>query len=240
MSSDASKLVVDLTREIDSARSAVLDVANHFNGDDFIDNVTMACNPANDLAGALARAHNCAFFLLLRFGGDPDLYSLLARSYGDAEMLLENLHTFRESVATAASDAVEERHSYVDLAVRDTEMLAQSIELAASALMKVRYPLGGLRPETDVVNESSELNAGSTKRQNRPPRAARHLARVATRVLPSAHRHRYEEEYQSELYELAAAGASWRAQLMYAIRLVDRAWVLRAELCETALNRSRP
>ncbi|GID31072.1 hypothetical protein [Paractinoplanes brasiliensis] len=240
MSNDAAQLVVHLTREMDSARSAVLDLADHFDGDDFADNFVVACDRAKDLAGILARAHKCALILLFRFGGDSDLSSLLANADTDAERLIRNLHSVREAAATAAIDVIEACPRYVDLAVRDTEVLAQGIEMAASALMNIWYPLGSTKPGADALGEATELNAGSTKTMNRTSQSARCLAGLATRVLPSAYRPRYDEEYRSELYDLAAAGASWRAQLMYAIRLIDSAWVLRAELGETAPNRSRP
>lgn len=85
---------------------------------------------------------------------------------------------------------------------------------------------------------------------NRPASAARtrrvgtarlagRVADLATRVLPPQHRARYGEEYRSELYELAAAGITRRGQLTYAIRLLDRAWVLRAELREAVGRRAR-
>ena len=66
------------------------------------------------------------------------------------------------------------------------------------------------------------------------------LTRTVLRVLPPADRPRYDEEFRSEVYELAAAGASRWAQLAYAVRLLDRAWVLRAELREVAVRRARP
>lgn len=59
------------------------------------------------------------------------------------------------------------------------------------------------------------------------------LARGVVRVLPPDSRSRYGNEFASELYELAAAKASWWAQLMHGARLLDRAWVLRAELRQT-------
>ncbi|GGN35331.1 hypothetical protein FHR83_006159 [Actinoplanes campanulatus] len=64
----------------------------------------------------------------------------------------------------------------------------------------------------------------------RPARMAARLTRGAARVLPAGARSRYADEFASELYELAAAGASRAAQVIYGLRLFDRAWVLRAEL----------
>ena len=104
MSNDASQIVVYLTREIESARSAVLDLANHFDGDDCADNFVAACERAKDLSGILARAHKYALIFSFRFGGDFGLSSPLANADTDAEKLVRNLHSVRESAATAAID----------------------------------------------------------------------------------------------------------------------------------------
>ncbi|HEX6074136.1 MAG TPA: hypothetical protein VFZ32_02605 [Micromonosporaceae bacterium] len=74
----------------------------------------------------------------------------------------------------------------------------------------------------------------------RPRRVAIRAADIAAKALPVAHRARYRDEYQSELYELAAAGASWWQQMRYAIRLLDRSWELRYELRKPAARRARP
>jgi hypothetical protein len=70
-------------------------------------------------------------------------------------------------------------------------------------------------------------------------RLAGRLVQFATRALPPQHRARYRDEYRSELFELAAAGTSGRGQLIYALRLLDRAWVLRAELRESVARKAR-
>jgi hypothetical protein len=72
-----------------------------------------------------------------------------------------------------------------------------------------------------------------------PVAVAVRLANGAVRVLPAGCRCRYDAEFGSELYELAAAGASRWEQMMYAVRLLDRAWVLRAELRKAAVQRAR-
>lgn len=77
----------------------------------------------------------------------------------------------------------------------------------------------------------------ATSHKMAPATGATKLIRSAVRVLPAEHRDRYRDEFDSELYELTAAGASRAAQLAYAVRLLDRAWVLRAELRESAARR---
>ncbi|MFI7074968.1 hypothetical protein [Micromonospora sediminicola] len=76
----------------------------------------------------------------------------------------------------------------------------------------------------------------SAPQVRRSPSAER-LVGAAVRVLPAEHRSRYRDEYLSELYDIAAAGASRWSLLAYALRLVDRAWVLRAELRDATLGR---
>ena len=74
----------------------------------------------------------------------------------------------------------------------------------------------------------------------RPMPAAQKLVDRATQILPAQHRIRYRDEYRSELYELAASKASRLAQFMYAVRLLDRAWILRAELLAPNERAARP
>ncbi|MCU7726253.1 hypothetical protein ODJ79_21200 [Actinoplanes sp. KI2] len=87
-------------------------------------------------------------------------------------------------------------------------------------VMAMREPEEGPRPAT-------------------PAAVAAWLAHKAVRVLPAASRDRYHDEFGSELYELAAAGASRWVQLRYVTRLLDQAWVLRAELREAATRQVR-
>ncbi|GLY80514.1 hypothetical protein Airi01_087810 [Actinoallomurus iriomotensis] len=61
------------------------------------------------------------------------------------------------------------------------------------------------------------------------PSAGRLMAAVGTMV-PIAHRLRYLEEWNAELWDLAEAGAGRWHQLGYATRLLTRAWTLRREL----------
>jgi hypothetical protein len=71
-----------------------------------------------------------------------------------------------------------------------------------------------------------------------PGRAAGQVAGIAVRVLPAGHQARYREEFAAELYDVAEAGASRWRQLAYALRLLDRAWMLRAELRAPAHRRA--
>jgi hypothetical protein len=63
-----------------------------------------------------------------------------------------------------------------------------------------------------------------------PVRSAKSTAKVASRLLPSAHRERWAEEYANTLHELAASGASRRTQLKCAMGLLLGSWRMRRAL----------
>jgi hypothetical protein len=56
------------------------------------------------------------------------------------------------------------------------------------------------------------------------------IARQAVKVLPVAHRFRYEEEFRGDLASIAQDGASRPQQFGYAIRVLSRGLMLRAAL----------
>jgi hypothetical protein len=115
-----------------------------------------------------------------------------------------------ESIFTALTDGSVDE-SYVASMARYAEEIRQ-LAPVAPAVMQGAAPLSG----------------------------AVRLARVSVRVLPTEHQARYDEEWRAELHDLAAEGASWFGQLLYALRLLDRAWVLRAELkAAAATSRTR-
>lgn len=125
------------------------------------------------------------------------------------------------------------------LACAGSHSTAESEEARASAWSKVNV-LCELTPEARAADShTAELTPSGTPsatRVRRSPSAER-LVSAAVRVLPAEHRSRYRDEYRSELYDIAAAGASRWSLLAYALRLVDRAWVLRAELHDATLGR---
>ena len=73
-----------------------------------------------------------------------------------------------------------------------------------------------------------------------PTRLAEWLTGLTVRVLPAVYRDRYREEFAGELCDLSAGGASRWRQLAYALRLVDRAAVLRTELQGPAKSQASP
>ena len=69
---------------------------------------------------------------------------------------------------------------------------------------------------------------------------AERLIAGAARLLPAANQARYREEYHSELWEMAAAGADRHLQLAYAIRQVIRTIPLRVAVLAPRRRGARP
>lgn len=87
------------------------------------------------------------------------------------------------------------------------------------------------RASTLVGDLAHSLACDSERTPREPMLLAGRLLAVAAWMLPAGDRHRYREEFWSELAEIASAGGCRRAQLGYAIRQVKSAsWSLRAEL----------
>jgi hypothetical protein len=93
--------------------------------------------------------------------------------------------------------------------------------------------------EQVAVDRRPRAAASTVGGRATPWTSAVRLTLVSVRVLPAADRTRYAEEWQAELYELAFTGASRWAQLVYALRILNEAWVLRAELKTLAPGRVR-
>jgi hypothetical protein len=81
--------------------------------------------------------------------------------------------------------------------------LGQARELAVGLMDEGAWPTG---------------KSGTRACSRRVTPSARRLVAVAARLLPAADRARYGEEYHSELWDLAAAGAGRRQQIGYAAR----------------------
>jgi hypothetical protein len=84
----------------------------------------------------------------------------------------------------------------------------------------------------DLLSELHTSVAATPRRKRRQhSRIARRMTAVAVRILPSAHRTRYAQEFAAELYDLAEQSA--RAQIGYALHLAATAWPLRRTLVRT-------
>lgn len=141
-------------------------------------------------------------------------------AYRMAENLGLDIHYVRNYVRSRP-------HTHAAQVLRDLNVVSIRLERLRTEIGEPTQPVGAI--PTRLIEPKV-----------RPMRAARSLADLTTRVLPARHRIRYRDEYRSELHELALSGASRWQQLACALRLLDRAWVLRAELREAALKSVRP
>ena len=131
------------------------------------------------------------------------------------------LQLSRRTVATHVSHILKKLdvHSRTDIAreAARTPLTAQARE-AARAL------------EAAAVREAAlRADVRQLKARRVAPRAADLLA-AAVRLLPTADRARYAEEYRSELWDLAQSGAGRLRQLWYALRQLRRVLPMSAEL----------
>jgi hypothetical protein len=139
----------------------------------------------------------------------------LARIHARTPDLSIHLARARDLALAVAADAD------ADLANERARDLARALKRACKTA------------EAKIAQRASPaLPRPAASRRQAPSAGAVRLVRGAVRVLPPEHRCRYREEFDSELHELTTAGASRHAQWAYAVRLLDRAWVLRAELRE--------
>jgi hypothetical protein len=211
----------------------------------------------NDITQILKSAHARAVALDLDLARDLPRDLAHARSRGLARDLAHDLPRdfalFRNLLRANALDLPRDfalfrnllRANALDLALSlarsDALSLARDRDLVsarrharelANALLKAVEKAERLR----LANEERELGNPAL----RPVRAAGRVAGLAARVLPLAHRERYLDEYRSEVHDVAATGASWRQQVAYATRLLNRSWKLWYELRRPAARRARP
>lgn len=136
------------------------------------------------------------------------------------DLLVDRLFKNLESVFEAlAGESVDESHiANLVRCAEEIRQLAEQMAVDRQPRAAAVTPAGRATPWTSAVR----------------------LTLVSVRVLPAADQARYAEEWQAELYELAFSGASRWAQLIYALRILNEAWVLRAELKAPAPERVRP
>lgn len=120
--------------------------------------------------------------------------------------------------------------------VRDRELL-----LAREAVRKLIARVGERRRRVaelraKLMAEPEIIDQGRMGREM--ARSAVRVAAWAVRFLPPGARARYDEEFQAELYDLAAAGAARRHQLWYAVRLLAGVPKLRGALKLSASRRA--
>ncbi|MEV6304103.1 hypothetical protein AB0M02_32190 [Actinoplanes sp. NPDC051861] len=202
-----------------------------------------------DLAGSLDLVRNLVWSLdglhgssrIQNLGARP----LFIRVCEDAKRLASDLddthcrageYNFDRSVITGLGRAIDRARLIERLLDEATSVAeARSIQVALARVPDLAIDVEGILYV--LINDADRRTVVPSEPSPKAPAAsAAQLARGAVRVLPAAARGRYRAEFDSELYELALAGVSRWAQFLYGLRLLDRAWVLRAELREAALR----
>ena len=89
----------------------------------------------------------------------------------------------------------------------------------------------GVETTLDAVDrQTAKADSGILRRPARVTSNAAWLLKCAARLIPAGDRPRFTSEFESELWDMAHAGASWREQMAYAARLVGSAPRLRFAL----------
>lgn len=107
----------------------------------------------------------------------------------------------------------------------DGAALTRQVELLLRSFIKAIYAERGMSPPGD---------RHKAKRTKVVTRTSSWLTGWSVRVLPAAYRKEQEEEFRSELYEVAAAGAGWWGQGCHCLRVLVRTPSLRRELLTPA------
>jgi hypothetical protein len=179
----------------------------------------LASGPHCDLAQAIAKA--C------------DLTRGLARA-ADTDLIYAS-HLAREiarEISRASDLANKVNHAYVgleaDLANADvhaSSLVRHLAQIQDRARVRdrvfVRFEVSATVSNLGRAGKLVGIAAAPGRRQVMP--SAKRLLDAAARVLPAADRARYADEYRSELWELAHAGAGCLRQLRYALRQLRRA-----------------
>jgi hypothetical protein len=221
---DIRDLAHDVGRASDHARTLAWDLVR---AGDVASGLTRSL--AYDLVSAsvLARA-------LVREPNRGDLAIELARDIVRASDLafVRARDPVRASDRARAHDLARELGRASNLASKlvgaDDVGLARMDDLASDLIRASDHAGGREHSQDPVVSVSSD----GKHEEDRMVRSADRLVAVAARMLPASDRARYEEEYRSELWEIAHAGQSIPRirQLLYAVRQAASSYRLRSEL----------
>ncbi|WP_207400549.1 hypothetical protein [Actinomadura roseirufa] len=201
----------------------------------------LTCGPVRDLDRDLDRVHATArgldpcpaHHLAHDLAGLGGVARVLARVRGLARDLTEALNRALDCAFDLTRDFDRDRDR--GLAGILTRTLARALGLARGCHEELISAVGCARRLMARPQARSLPRPASASRPREQAGvvvtgAAARTAAWAVRVLPAADRPRYSDEFRSELWELAAAGAGRREQFRYAARLLTRAPSLRIEL----------
>ena len=188
-----------------------------------------------DLTLDLDLARRDAVRLALRLDRASLLAGRLAQSFDPSLALVLDR---ARAQAFASADALDRAHA-LDRARARADALADARASASATVGALRSTLDLNR----ILDFARDLASGYVPERSNGSSVsapAGRLVVVAVRLLPTADQSRYGEEWRSELWELAHAGASRRRQAAYALRLLGAALALRGALRDPRRRRAGP
>jgi hypothetical protein len=209
-------LTQDLARELDYARAVNRPHPRaHTLAVDLARNLAHAIDLARDaeraidLARALTRAHDCDRDLALAINGADALVRALCDAISRATVS-------GRALDRAGASALDRSYARaIDRTLSKAYTILNSVILAGA------------------FAQGATAAPAAAEGQVRVTGPARRLTTVAAWLAPAASRARYEEEYYSELQDLASAGAGRYRQVLHATRVLRCAVPLRMEALAT-------
>lgn len=184
-----------------------------------------------------------------RLFGDRDLNHKLNTAWTCACKVADDLAEARDHDRATRGTSIDRTLS-LDRALADARAYAKARDQARMSSRDLADALTVARNRVrDIANALAEtLPAASIRVEAtgergapaRPTRPAVRVACTATVLLARQDRLRYDLEYRSELADMAATGTSRTQQLKYAVRLLFRTPLLRAELARTRRPKAVP
>lgn len=158
-----------------------------------------------------------------------DVALALDRDLGGALVLLLDRDHTRDRDLSQALDPSPGGDIFVDLHRDNRQELVERVKAALARMVELETYLSA---EGKVAGSSRERSNVAVSR------AAARVAAWSVRVLPSADRPRYDEEFRRELQDLADTDAGRRAQFRHAVRLLNRAVSLRRAVMKARSRRA--
>ncbi|GAA3144740.1 hypothetical protein GCM10010466_39800 [Planomonospora alba] len=200
-----------------------------------------------DLARAFVRDPNIGLDRFLAFARDPNSYS----RYPELFFVIDRTDdresvSFRDRAFARHRDHVRDPsfardldcvhglaldlarvliRAYDPITNRDAEGLINSLNEAATRLAAFEKEVRHARRKLQATTPERGHPSGPTV-----PRFAKRLIDLELQLVPLEHRARYQEEFHSEQWDLADAGATKSMQVLYAVQQFRRVWQLRREL----------
>jgi hypothetical protein len=211
----------------------------------WIHDIDLACLRALSIEADLRRA----------VGAAVELINASPRARSSRANLVEETNRARALAREIESALGRARIAFPDIDIDIDIALASALTLTRERVLTrdrarnidpgLDRDLAFLRDRADdLVGELSRINliwaGGGQPAGKRAVPLARKLLEAAVILLPASSRTRYAEEFQSELAELAIAGARRLRQLTYAVRVITAVPQLRGDLRTPRRHRAGP